>query len=450
MSKPNVLFIFSDQQRHDTVSCYGEPLGADLRLTPNIDALARQGVRFDNAFSAQPVCGPARACIQTGLWPTELGCHVNSRMLPPDSLTIASLFHDSGYATAYVGKWHLASQYCYDPGHPEQVNYQTTAIPPELRGGYRDHWVASDVLEYTSHGYGGYMHDGGMNRRVFEHFRADATADYALEYLRQPKDRPFFLFVSFIEPHHQNDHEHYEGPHGSHERFANYTVPGDLTGTQGDWRQEMPDYLGCCASLDDNVGRIVACLKEQGLYDNTVILYTSDHGSHFKTRNAEYKRSCHDASLHVPLIARGPGFPAGAVSQAMVSTIDMAPTMLHAAGIPIPAAMHGMPVQALLGPDAVSRPQEVFVQISESCIGRALRTPQWTYCVEAPDAVPRHLPDSDTYCERYLYDLQNDPHQRHNLVADPAYAAIRAGLRTRLETLIAQHEGKPALIVADA
>ena len=449
MKKPNVLFLFSDQQRWDTVSCYGQPLGAHFCLTPNLDLLAAEGTRFDSAFTCQPVCGPARACIQTGLYPTRVGCHVNDRMLPQNADGIASYFNRAGYETAYVGKWHLASQYTYRPGK-DTVDYTVSAVPPHLRGGYKDYWVASDVLEFTSHGYGGYMHDGDMNKREFAHYRADATTDFALEYLEKPKDKPFFLFVSYIEPHHQNDRDCYEGPIGSKERFKDFPVPGDLQGTHGDWREQMPDYLGCCQRLDENVGRIAALLKRTGQYENTVIFYTSDHGTHFRTRNSEYKRSCHDNSTHVPLIARGPGFQGGNKVAALTSLIDIAPTLLTCAGIPVPEAMHGLPMHKLVDQPGSILHNEVFIQVSESCVGRALRTPDWLYFVQAPEGTDAHQPASEVYVEAELYDLKQDPDQRRNLVGEGSLAQVRGTLRETLLSCILREESMAVRILPKA
>lgn len=439
--KPNILFLFSDQQRFDTVSCYGQPLGAHFNLTPNLDQLASEGTRFDNAMTCQPVCGPARACIQSGKFPTQLGCEVNDRMLPLSEKGIAHFFNEAGYETAYVGKWHLASHHSFENG-PDTVDYKVTAIPPIYRGGYKDFWIASDVLEFTSHGYGGYMYDGDGNKREFTHYRADATTDFALEYLRKEKKAPFFLFVSYIEPHHQNDHRQFEGPDGSKERFKDFPVPGDLEGTAGDWREQLPDYLGQCHNLDENVGRIIDELKRQGIYDDTIVLYTSDHGSHFCTRNAEYKRSCHDASLHVPFIAKGGVFDGGHTVDGLTSLLDIAPTLLEAGGIQVPPYMHGVPMQRLLTQPGTATHEEVFVQISESCVGRALRTPAWTYCVEAPAGTFPLLPSFPVYEETYLYDLEKDPYQRNNLVHDPDYAEVRAQLRQKLLEHIAREENE--------
>jgi hypothetical protein len=135
------------------------------------------------------------------------------------------------------------------------------------RGGY-DYWLAADVLEFTSHGYDGHMFDGNGNKRVFPdgRYRVDAQTDWVIEYLQSRKrnEKPFFLFVSYIEPHHQNDHGHYEGPQGSKDTFKEFVTPGDLVDTAGNWREEYPDYLGCINSLDRNLGRIRDALEALG------------------------------------------------------------------------------------------------------------------------------------------------------------------------------------------
>lgn len=127
------------------------------------------------------------------------------------------------------------------------------------------------------------------------------------------------MFVSQIEPHHQNDHHCYEGPKDVVPKFKDYPLPDDLTFLKGDYKEMYPDYMAAINSLDSNVGRLVEKLKEKGLYDNTVIIYTSDHGSHFKTRNLEYKRSCHDSATHTPLIIEGGAFKGGKVDSRLVS-----------------------------------------------------------------------------------------------------------------------------------
>ncbi len=418
---PNIIFFFTDQQRWDTAGCYGQRLD----VTPHLDRMAAEGVRFEQAFTCQPVCGPARACLQTGQYATETGCFRNDIALPLETRTIAHALSDAGYEVGYLGKWHLASQ-------GAEHNYQTRAVPPERRGGYRDYWLASDVLEFTSHGYDGHLFDAEMRRVDFTGYRVDCQTDFALDYLRtRDGRRPFFLFLSYIEPHHQNDHHRFEGPHGARERFADYDVPGDLQDTAGDWREQYPDYLGCCASLDANLGRLRAELGRLGLAENTLLLFTSDHGCHFRTRNNEYKRSCHEGSIRVPLVACGPGFSGGRVVEELVSLIDVPATILAAGGAQPLAGMRGRPLQPLVNGTAVEWPEEVFLQISESHVGRAIRTRHWKYSVWAPSDQPWSGCDvsgSAIYVEECLYDLRRDPHERDNLVADPACAAVRAEL----------------------
>ncbi len=418
----NIIFYFSDQQRWDTLGCYGQK----LPLTPNLDALAKEGTLFKNAFTCQPVCGPARACLQTGKYATQVGCYRNDIALPRDTKTLAEYFHENGYETAYVGKWHLASD-----GAKGQ-HYATVAVPEELRGGYRDYWMAADVLEFTSHGYNGFVFDKDNQKHEFIGYRADCINNYAIDYLHnRQSDKPFFLFISQIEPHHQNDHERFEGPDGSKARFKDYEVPGDLAGTGGNWRENYPDYLGQCHSLDENVGRLVDTLKELGLWEDTILFYTSDHGSHFCTRNGEYKRSCHDGCTHIPMLAVGGDFNGVGTVEDMVSLLDIPATLLDCAGIPIPADFQRGSLRRLVRGEAPDWPEAVFMQISESQVGRAIRTKDWKYSVRALENGWK-CADAAVYYEDFLYDLTADPHEKNNLADDPRYAQVRAGLAERL------------------
>jgi uncharacterized sulfatase len=431
--QPNILVILSDQQRWDTLHCYGNPLA----MTPNLDAMAAEGVRIEHAITPQPVCGPCRSCLQTGRYATETGCWENDRGLSPSEPTIAHLLADVGYEVGYLGKWHLAS-------HGKQLNLRTKPVPPAYRGGYKDYWLASDILEFTSHAYDGHMFDADNARVEFpkDRYRVDAQTDFAIDYLNtRTGEQPFFLFLSFIEPHHQNDLKCFQGPKGSKERFKDAPVPQDLQALEGDWPESWADYLGCCASLDDNVGRIRAELDRLGLTENTLVVYASDHGCHFRTRNAEYKRSCHESSIRVPMILHGPGFTGGTTPRELVSLIDLPPTLLTAAGADVPPQMRGRPLQQL---GAKDWSEETFTQISEEPAGRAIRTNRWKYAVHTPDGLNK--PFSDTYQEAFLYDLNHDPHELHNLVADPTHAATRKDLCARLLQHMARI-GEPACTI---
>ena len=445
----NIIFYFTDQQRWDTCGCFGQPLD----ITPNLDALARDGVKFDNAFSPQPVCGPCRALFQTGKYPTETGCFRNNIMLPAGVKTLGQYIEEAGYETAYIGKWHLASD--GELEKPPSIDHTVTAVPRELRGGYTGFWRAADVLEFTSHGYDGFVFDEHGQRVDFKGYRADCINDMALEFLDgYTGEKPFFMTVSQIEPHHQNDRRHYEGPEGSKEKFKNFILPEDLKALGGNAAEEYPDYLGQCASLDENLGRLVAKLKEKGLYENTVIIFASDHGSHFLTRNRDehrngyddYKRSCHDACLHVPLVIAGGPYRGGRAVEELVSTASLPKTILALAGVDVGDAMIGENLLDVVEKKADNRPNEIFAQISESRVGRCIRTARYTYSVYAPGVNGGAAAASDRYADDFLYDMDQDPHQLNNVVADPAYAQVKAELRKRLLDWIWQAEGARPVI----
>lgn len=251
--KPNIVVFFTDQQRWDVTGASGNPIG----LTPNFDKMAARGAYLENFFTCQPVCGPARSCLQTGMFATQTGCWHNGIPLDRnDPDTLAKLLKRGGYDTAYIGKWHLATT-------------GTRPVPPEQRGGY-DYWLASDVLEFTSDAYDVKMYD--TNERAVH----------------------------------------------------------------------LPGYLGMIKRLDEALGRLQDAIKSLGLDDNTVVVFASDHGNHFKTRNHEYKRSCHEASIRIPGAIQGPGFDGLGRVTDLVSLIDLPPTVLDVAGLPVPAQMQGL------------------------------------------------------------------------------------------------------------
>lgn len=439
MPRKNIIVYLSDQQRADTLGCYGQKLD----VTPVLDRLALDGVLFENAFTCQPVCGPARACLQTGRYTNRHGAHINDQGLRLDERTVAKIMSGAGYETAYVGKWHLAN----DIGN-NNTQYATSAIPLERMGGYKDFIMVSEILELTSHGYDGYVFDKNGSKVEFIGYRTDCITDYAVHYLQNRKtDAPFLLFVSHIEPHQQNDHGRFEGPDGSKERFKNYEVPEDLLNGEyeGDWQENYPDYLGQCRKLDDNLGKIIATLKEQDIYDDTVIIFSSDHGCHFKTQDGEYKRNCFDSCLRVPLIISGGPFRGGIKVDKLVSNIQLPATILSLAGVQTPEDMIYEPLQESLEEDC-RYGDVVFYQISETQLARGIRTKRWKYCADAPHVQPymcmdeifstaqyydllrKCMPGSDSYIEKYLFDLEEDPYEKNNLVADDSLSGVRAEL----------------------
>lgn len=435
MKRKNIIFYFSDQQRWDTVN---------ERVTPNLMKLAEEGTLFENNFTCQPVCGPARACLQSGMYATQVECYWNGIALPRDITPLARYFNNAGYQTAYIGKWHLASDRYPGIG----VHCEKTSIPKDRQGEYQ-YWRAADCLEFTSHGYDGYVFDGDGNQIDFKGYRADCINDFALEYLdKRDTEKPFFMFISQLEPHHQNDHNTIEGYKETIEQFKDYPIPDDLSFLKGNYKKEYPDYISAINRLDYNVGRLVDKLKKLGIYDDTIIIYTSDHGAHFKTRNPEYKRSCHESASRTPLIIKGGGFEAGRVEKRLSSLIDLPPTMLSMAGIDIPENYMGVDLTTQINAPDKKR-DCVFMQISESQCGRAIRTDRFKYAVRDLSPVGYAHHSSKVYFEDYLYDLQNDPIEKHNLVKNPKYSKIRQELKyLLLEQMKNAGEEPPVILPA--
>jgi arylsulfatase A-like enzyme len=432
--QPNVIVVFTDQQRWDTLGVHGNPLD----LTPNLDRMARYGTHAEFAFTPNPVCAPARAALQTGQYPTTTGVHRNGIPLSGDTDTLGQMFATAGYRCGYIGKWHLSE---HEP------------VPAEDRRGYH-HWLAANLLEFTSDAYRTIVFDDDGEPVELPGYRADGLTDAAIRFLADqasgPADEPFFLFLSFLEPHHQNHRDDYPAPEAYAERYAGRWLPPDLASLGGTAYRHIGGYCGQVKRLDECLGRLLDALRSLDLVDETIVAVTSDHGSHFRTRNAEYKRSCHDGSLRVPLVLRGPRFDSGGTIRDLVSTVDLVPTLLEACGIEVPEAMQGRSFLPLLRGERGSWPDHVFAQLSDSLVGRVLRTHRWKYAVTAPDADPVSDVYADRYTETELYDLEADPHELDNLVGDVRFRQVADELRETLLTRIAAIEGhRPAVDPAE-
>ena len=420
--KPNVVVFFTDQQRWDTTGLHGNPLD----LTPNLDRVAHENLHVAHSFTCQPVCGPARSCFQTGLYATTTGCWRNSIPLPQDSRTLAHYFADAGYDTGYIGKWHL---YDTDSKGP---------VPADWRFGY-DHWLASNVLEFTSDAYDTVLYDNDDEKIRLPGYRVDAVTDAVIRYIDGHQEDPFFLFVSYIEPHHQNHIDDYPPPIGYRQRYTGGWVPPDLAALGGSTHQHLGGYYGMVKRLDEAYGRLQDALTSLGLADDTIVLFTSDHGNHFKTRNGEYKRSCHESSIRVPTVMSGPGFRGAGRLPELVSLIDLPPTLLDAAGLQVPSQMQGHSIMPLVRRDAGSEgwPDDVFVQITEAQTGRAVRTQRWKYGVNATGTDQPPTGRADRYEEQYLYDLDYDPYELTNLIESAAHEPVLQVMADRLRRRMA-------------
>jgi arylsulfatase A-like enzyme len=190
-------------------------------------------------------------------------------------------------------------------------------------------------------------------------------------------------------------------------------------------------------------------LKSLGILENTIVVFTTDHGNHFKTRNAEYKRSCHESSVRIPCAISGPGFEAGGQIQQLSNLLDLPPTLLDAAGIAVPEIMQGHSLMPLVRHQKVDWDDEVFIQISESHVGRAIRTKRWKYSVAAGSLGGSELADAASYTEEYLYDLESDPFEMNNLAGLVSHRRLADLLRERLiERMLRAGEAAPQILPA--
>ena len=440
-ARPNIVLYLADQFRWDFVGANGR--NGSTR-TPNIDALASRGKNFTHMVTNQPVCAPARSVLFSSRYATETGVWRNGLALDQTLPTLAGELRKAGYSANLIGKWHLAPGAVAAGGGPGFVK-------PEFRGGFLDLWEGANALEHTTHPYEGTIYDqDGKEITYKDQYRVDFLTDRAERFLRQKHEKPFFLFISQLEPHQQNDMGQPIGPKGSVERFVNSTAPDDLKAFPGTWQAQLPDYYGCIESIDASVGRVRKILEEEHLAENTIFVFISDHGCHFMTRNTEYKRSTHNSSLRVPLIIDGPGFRGAQQLPELVGIIDIAPTLMEAAGLPAPASWKGRSIMPLLN-DAEARatwPNQHLIQISESMTGRAIRTQDWTYCVADTSGSTKQSA-AKTYTEYQMYDQRADPNELVNLAGRKEYRAKADELQAQLKKLlVAAGEPEPEIVTA--
>lgn len=426
--KPNVLMICADQFRADFVGATHENSSVK---TPHIDALAARGINFTQCISNQPLCSPSRASFLTGRYATETGVWRLGLELNHALPTIATEFRKNSYTANFMGKWHVS-----ETDARAQLGW---IAPGPSRGGFDDLWEGANVLELVSHPYeGSYWDNEGRNIGFKDEYRVDFIAGRAVRFIERQHDKPWLLFVSQLEPHHQNDVDEFVPPRRYEGKYSDPYIPTDLRNLPGNWRSRIPGYYGCVQAIDDCVGTLVAALERTKQLDNTVIVFFSDHGCTFRTRMGEYKRSPHESSIRVPFVIAGPGFDRSAVVSEVVSLIDLMPTLLDGAGLIPPASLRGKSLKPL-GQDPQARKEwdsTVYFQISQSVCGRGIRTRDWCYCAFDPTVRGGEAESSTHYQDFALYSIATDPDESLNLVGRPEYREIADRLRAELSRRI--------------
>ncbi len=485
----NVLFIMADQLRWDYLGCYGHP----SIKTPHIDAMAKRGVRFANAFVQGPVCGASRMSTYTGRYVTSHGSAWNFVPLAVSQKTMGDHLRPHGVRCAVVGKTHVEA----DKEGAARLGIDTTQDPGRLvmHGGFEPYerddgiWPPGfkvkgnrycDYLRQqgysgdnpwhdwanSSQGEDGELHSGWQLRwarepaRIAEeHSETPYMTNRAMDFIREQGDRPWVLHLSYIKPHWpyvvpapyhdmygpddvlpaQRSEGERADPHPVYRGFMDYTP--STTFSQEEVRQTViPTYMGLITQVDDHIGRLMQFLQETGRDQDTLIVFTSDHGDYLGDHWMGEKELFHDAIVKVPLIVVDPRHSAdasrGSVCDAIVESIDLAPTFLDALGLPQPAEwLEGASLQPLLhGQSGLWRKDQAVSENTfafrdcvrlpigapvDRCNMTMVRTHEWKY-VHVDGLRPM------------LFDLLNDPQELHDLGASPEHAAVREQMQRRL------------------
>jgi arylsulfatase A-like enzyme len=447
-TKPNILFILTDQLRSHSLGCYGN----DQLSTPNIDRLAKEGVMFTNSISTSPVCGPYRGMLMSGNFPMKNGMVLTDHFLRNPSPYFAEACKSAGYRTGYIGKWHLDG---YD-----REGY----IPPERRLGF-EYWRA---LECTHNYFNSkYYHQDEKEPRVWQGYDAIEQADVACKYIAEKEDDPFCLFLSWGPPH-----DPYKAPAEYEKRFENMKISlrenvndfetalkmwgeCDTEVMRESWKdmrkecvarwgdkksneeiiQKYRKYYASIETLDHCLGKILVELESTGQLDNTIIIFTSDHGDNLGSHRQLGKQLPFEESISIPYLIRYPKkIKPSTITDALLSPVDIMPTVLSLAGVPCPEVDGKDISAAAMGRDMDMQDAVLIMKsipLSTNWIHngngawRGVRTKRYTYARK-----------SDTKKPWMLFDNLQDPFQMNNLIDDPAYAELWKELDKRTDELL--------------
>lgn len=386
--QPNVLYIFSDMQRAYSLGCCGDKNAR----TPVLDQFATQGARFDAAMSNTPVCCPHRACLMSGQYAHHHGMVSNSVDFLPKVKCLAETFRTAGYTTAYVGKWHLQ--------FPKEGS-ATRRFGFPVEGEKFAHYNTEHVVK--------------------------PCADKTIEFIKElcAASTPWFCMLSWLPPH-----APYKASQGYADHFRNLKIPPNVpAGAPREFAvKNLPDYYGMIEEIDMEFGRILAALDATGAADDTIVVFSSDHGDMIGAHGYVQKRWPHEESARVPLLIRYPkGIKPNTVISDPIGTPDIYPTLAGLAGVSVPQNLDGLDYSGLIQGTAQAPRDYVYLQMHYAFVPwpgwRALRTRQYMYArvVDKP---------------WLLFDMQNDPWQMNNLVDDPASKKLVEEMDHRLLTIM--------------
>ncbi len=404
--RPNVLFILADQWRAQTLGAAGDP---DLRA-PNLDRLAREGLYFSRACASYPLCTPSRASLLTGRFPHACRTYQNNIQLPLDEVCIGGVLSKEGYATGYIGKWHLDGE--AKPGF----------VPPGPRRRGFDYWAAFN----RGHEYFDpvYFRDTGQPIRPGG-FEPDYQTGLAADFIHRNRTGPFCLFLSWGPPH---------TPRKPPPKYARLYDPRQFR-----LRENVPElyeekaraayagYYGLCSALDDNLGRLLKVLDEEAVADDTIVIFTADHGDMLGSHGLEFKNVPYEESARIPLLMRYPRkLRRGGTLDFLVSAVDYMPTLLSMCGAEAPRDVQGRDLAGLILDGAGERPESLYAE------GRLRSSAEWRMIVRGADKMVVNSRLEVTH----LYNLSQDPFEMTNLAGEAAATRKRDELKALLRTWI--------------
>ncbi len=416
--RPNFIFIVTDDQRWDALSIVQKEQGERARFpwlqTPHMDRIAAEGVRFRNAFVTLSLCSPSRAAFLTGTYNHVNEVTNNHKPFPADNVTYSALMRDAGYQTGFFGKWHHGTQTGPRPGFDFNASFIGQGVywdcPFEINGKMTptQGWVD------------------------------DVTTDFAIDFLKQNREKPFSIFIGFKTPHEPSKPAtHFLDLYAKEKArlVPNLTTPAIYRLSKEDAQRKLLaetaikedrgvnvrlDYFRCISSADASLGRLLDTLDALQLSENTVLVFTSDNGFFLGEHCLGDKRAAYEESLRVPMLVRYPKqFPKGKVLNDMVLSVDVAPTFLELAGIPVPRQIQGRSLLPLMHGDHTNGRKSFLAQYF---IEKNYPNTPTFLTLRTGSAKLVKYPDHDEWTE--LFDLNQDPYETRNLAQDPAHQKL--------------------------
>ncbi len=424
--KPNVVYVIVDQWRAQAGGYAGDPNAS----TPNLDRLAASSLNVRNAVSGMPVCTPHRASLMTGQYPLTTGVFMNDVLLDTNAVTLGKVFAQNGYNTGFIGKWHI-------DGHGRR-----SYIPATRHQGF-DYWK---VLECThNYNHSEYYIGDSPDRKVWDGYDVTEQSNDAIGYIKDKskQDKPFVLFVSMGAPHdpYQTAPEKYRNMFEKKKIILRENVPADKREKA---IESLRGYYAHMAAIDDNIGKLWQTIKDSGIEENTIFVFSADHGDLLGSHGWWNKQQPYEESIRVPFLVHYPklfGPNTKWTSDILLNTPDIMPTLLGMSGIPIPKTVEGIDYSDMVRNQnfAKKAPEETLI----SCVQPF---GQWSRDIGGKEfrgiVTQRYTYTRDLNGPWQLFDNKEDPYQMNNLVSNPKAAKLQADLDKRLSKVLRERKDK--------